>query len=83
MPAARFPPPVAIQLIDDRAMVGTVQQLADRLGLSPSCIRACLKRRDALIAQTAEGLAQLLVGRVRGMTALSRRAAQDTDLRST
>lgn len=55
--------------------MGTAQQFADRLGLSPSAVRACLRHHDALVARMGSGVTQLLVVRNRGIAALVRRAA--------
>jgi hypothetical protein len=75
----RVPPCIGLRLTDDGPTMGTVQQFADRLGLSPSRIRTCLRRHDALVAQAGEGVTQLLVVRARGITALLRCAARDPD----
>lgn len=55
--------------------MGTAQQFADRLGLSPSAVRACLRRHDAPVARMGSGITQLLVVWDRGVAAFFRRAA--------
>jgi hypothetical protein len=79
MHAARFPPSVGLRLSDDGPTMGTVQQFADRLGLSPSAVRACLRHHDALVARMGSGVTQLLVVRDRGIAALVRRATGSSD----
>lgn len=79
MHATRFRSHIGLRLGEDGPTMGTVQQFADRLGLSPSDVRACLRRHDALVARMGDGLTQVLVVRARGMTALRRRASRSTD----
>lgn len=50
MPPTRFPPRVGLLLSEDGTTMGTVQQFADRLGLSESAVRACLHDHEAVVS---------------------------------
>lgn len=79
MHTARFPPRVGLRIGDDGPTLGTLQQFADRLDLSPSEVRTCLRHHDALVAQMGSGMTQLLVVRDRGIAALVRHSARRSD----
>jgi hypothetical protein len=69
MPATASTPPVTFQIAEDGEAIGTVQQFADRLQLSPSAVLACLRESgtapvvlrapatgDRLLLVSADGL---------------------------
>lgn len=72
MPATASASPVAFQIAEDGEAIGTIQQFADRLHLSPSAVIACLRENGTapIVLRAGETGERLLLVSADGLDAL-------------
>ena len=76
MPATASASPVAFQIAEDGEAIGTIQQFADRLHLSPSAVIDCLRENGTapIVLRAGEPGERLLLVSADGLDALRSRA---------
>lgn len=72
MPATASAPTVTFQIAEDGEAIGTIQQFADRLHLSPSAVVACLRENGTapIVLRAGETGERLLLVSADGLDVL-------------
>lgn len=72
MPATAPPPTISFQIAEEGEAIGTVQQFANRLHLSPSAVLACLRENGTapVVLRDGETGERLLLVSADGLDAL-------------